>query len=842
MGLPVVGRLLGGTAIPPHPQRQGRFHGMRGIVEMLLLAGVYCAMARLGLSQATVLGMSPVWPAAGAGLAGLLLLGVSRWPAIPLGIVLSSVLFGEGLSLSVVGAGLANTLEAVLGALLLRRLGFSAALERTQDVGLMAAVALVCSLASALLGCLTFVLSGGVAWADAGQVAWVWWVGNTIGALVVAPALLLASLRPEPRWREGLGLTVLVGAVSLLVFSTEAGSHSIAFLLFPLCVWAALRFGPRGAALISLLVATFSVWGTALGQGPFAVSSLEQGLGMAGDKKTEGLVELQLFLAIVSLTSLLVAAARAERSRATARLELLATAVRSVREGVVISELRPGQPLRMVFANAFFRELVGWRLEELVGRSPGELCGAAPGDERRRLLEEALREGESFQGEVVLLRQDGTRMSSEMQLSPVRDGEGRVTHFVATYRDTTAQKQLQAKMVATERMAAMGMLAAGVGHEINNPLAYLTLCLDEARQALGRGAAGLDEARARLVCAREGAERIRVLTRDLKVFSRDGGEERAMLDLNAVVVPALRMAAHEVRPRARLVEEFGQPPKVMGSEARLSQVMLNLLVNALQAIPEGDPARHEVRVRTGQDEAGRAFVEVSDTGCGMSPSVQGRIFEPFFTTKAAHEGTGLGLPICQQIIQAHGGELRVRSEEGRGSVFTVLLPPAPVQVAAVPRAAEALRAAALPLAPVAPAPARVPAAQAATRRGRILIIDDEPRLGQSMRMLLEPSHDVVVTTRGSEALGWVAQGQRFDLVLCDLQMPEMTGVDVYTHLSERAPELARRLIFISGGAYTQATNDFVRTVSNRVLEKPVRPDHLLATIAEALAAGSPPAG
>ncbi len=814
---------------------------------MLVLAGVYAATARLGLSQVTLLGMSPVWPAAGVGLAGLVLLGVSRWPAILLGTVLSRVLFGGEFSPGMLGVGLGNVLEAVLGALLLRRLGFSASLERTQDVGLIAGVSLVCSLVSTAAGCLTFALGGSVAWAYLGRVAWVWWVGNTIGMLLVAPALLLlASWRPEPRWREALGLTVLVGAVSLLVFSTQAGSRSIAFLLFPLCVWAALRFEPRGAALISLLVGIFSVCGTALGYGPFAVSPLDVHLQalMAGarDPKTDGLVELQLFLSILSLTSLLVAAARAERSRATARLELLATAVRSVREGVVISEALPGQPLRMVFANAFFCELVGWRLERLVGRAPKELIESVPGGERCRLLEEALRKGEPFQGEVVLVRQDGTRVSSEMQLSPVKDGEGRVTHYVATHRDITAQKQLQATLVATERITAVGLLAAGVGHEINNPLAYLTLCLDEARQALGRGPAGLDEARARIVCAREGAERIRVLARDLKVFSRDGGEERAMLDLNAVVVPALRMAAHEVRPRARLVEEFGRPPKVLGSEARLGQVMLNLVVNALQAIPDGDPARNEVRVRTGRDDVGRAFVEVSDTGCGMSPAVLGRIFEPFFTTKEANDGTGLGLSICQQIVQAHGGELRVRSEEGRGSTFTVLLPPAPVQEDTTPRALEALRASAPTPAPVAPAPTRSQWAPAASSRGRILIIDDEPRLGQSMRMLLEPSHDVVVTTRGSEALGWVAQGQHFDLVLCDLQMPEMTGMDVYARLRERAPELARRLIFISGGAYTQATNDFVRTVSNRILEKPVRPDELLNTIAQALAAHGPPAG
>jgi CheY-like chemotaxis protein/two-component sensor histidine kinase len=313
------------------------------------------------------------------------------------------------------------------------------------------------------------------------------------------------------------------------------------------------------------------------------------------------------------------------------------------------------------------------------------------------------------------------------------------------------------------------------------------------------------------------SSRLRVSVKDLKVFGREGREEGAMFDLNAVVVPALRLAAHAVHPRARLVEEFGEPPRVSGSEAWLGQVLLDLLVNALRAIPEGHPERHEVRVRTGRDGSGRALVEVSDTGHGMAPVVLARTFDPSFTTRAGGERTGLGLSRCQQLIQSHGGELRVRSEEGRGSTFTVLLPPAQEQALEEEPAARPM-----------------PEVEVPPRR-RILIIDDEPRLAQSMRMLIEPSHDVVVTTRGSEALAWVREGQRFDLVLCDLQMPETTGMDVYSHLRVSAPELAERLVFISGGACTQATRDFLRSVRNRILEKPVRPEELLATIDEALA-------
>ncbi|AKJ07959.1 PAS domain S-box-containing protein [Archangium gephyra] len=789
---------------------------MRGIAEMLALGVVYLASCWLGLTQATIAGAaSPVWPATGVALAGLLLLGVSRWPALFVGACISILGFGSGaIPATTLAIAAGNTLEAVLGVLLLRRLGFSPSLSRTQDVLALTATAAACTLVSALVGALSLGLTGRVPWDGFVLTTWVWWLGNAMGALVVTPVLLLLSRpRPEPRRREALVLAGLTLVVALWSFSGAHRGTPLAyaqvFLLFPLGVWAALRFGSQGAALSTLFIATASIWGTISGHGAFI--SREDG-------RTVDLLELQLFLATIAFTGLLLAASRAERKSARAQLELLATAVRSVQEGVLICELSPGEELQLVYANESFRAMVGCSHQELVGRAPRELCGTGIEPEVQQRLEEALRERDFFRGEVVLAHKDGSRVYSEVQLSPVRNAEGQVLYFVATYRDMTAQKQLQAKLVSAERIAAVGTLAAGVGHEINNPLAYLMLNLEGVAQSLARGPEGLAEARASLESAQEGAERIRVIVRDLKVFSRQQGEERAMLDVNEVVVPALRMAAHAVRPRARLVEDFGQPPKVLGSEARLGQVMLNLLVNALQAIPEGNPEHHEVRVRTGRDDTGRALVEVSDTGCGMPAPVLARIFDPFFTTKPWGEGTGLGLAICQQIIQAHGGELRVSSEEGKGSCFTVLLP-----------SAESRPAAKTPL-PVAPAP--VPALPP---RRRILIIDDEPRLAQSMRMLIEPSHDVFVTTRGAEALAWVNEGQRFDLVLCDLQMPGTTGMDVYSHLRANVPELAERLVFISGGAYTQATRDFVRSVRNRILEKPVRPDELLATIDDALA-------
>jgi PAS domain S-box-containing protein len=794
-------------------ERITRAYDVRGLLTVLALAGVYLAVARVGMTFSVIReGVSPVWPASGLALAALLVLGVSRWPGIFLGTFLVCTLVGAPPAVSL-GMAMGNSLEAVLGALLLRRLGFSASLERVQDVvALIVGPALACSVVSALAGSASLVLFGGLPWAALPRVAGVWWGADAMGIIVVTPALLLLrQWRPLERRLEAVALALWTFLVCIEVFRSGRVSSSIsyveAFLFFPLAVWAALRFGTRGAAFTTLLLTALSIWGTMQGRGPFASEPLPRALLL-----------VQLFIGINAVTGLLLAAVSAGRREAVRQLELLATAVRGLSEGVVISEVRPEGP-RVVFANEAFCTLVGRPLAELVGRSPHEQAGELDPETRQR-LEAALRTSGPFRGQVMMTHPDGTRVHSELQISPVRDAGGAVTHLVSIHRDVTATQELRARLVAAERVAAMGTLAAGVGHEINNPLAYLELGLDQAARSLGQGAAGVPAALAGIEEAREGAERIRLIVQDLRMFSREGGEGHMPVDLREVVALALRMTRHVLRNRARVTQELGPLPRVLGSEARLGQVVLNLLVNAMQALPESEPERQEVRVRTCTAPDGRAQVEVSDTGRGVPPEVLPHIFEPFFTTKSSGEGTGLGLSICRQIVRAHGGEVLVRSEPGKGSVFTVLLPAAPAEVAReVPEPLEGEQAS---------------PASGAARRGRILIIDDEPRLAHSMRLLLEPAHEVVTATRGSEALALVSSGQRFDVVVCDLQMPETTGMDIYARLREQEPELARRLVFISGGACTTAARDFIRTVPNQVLEKPVRPEVLLATINAAM--------
>jgi PAS domain S-box-containing protein len=799
-------------------ERIVRAYGVRGILEMLALAGVYLLAGWGGLQFSRAHDVvSPVWPAAGVALVGLLSLGVSRWPGLFLGSCLVSLL-AQVPPVAALGVATGNSLEAVLGVLLLRRLGFSTKLERLQDVvALTVGVALGATLISALLGTTSLALAGRVPWNALAKAAWVWWGADVLGIIVVVPALvMLQQLQLLERRVEAVALAAATLLVCMEVFLEgwvgPGAAYAETLFFFPLAVWAALRFGTHGTAFTSLLIAVLSIWGTVRGLGPFGREQSERALLL-----------VQLVIAINVITGLLLAAVIAERRNAVKRLELFAAAVQGVDEGVVISEVTPQGP-RVTFANEAFRTLVGLPPEELVGRSPRELLGEMDPETRQR-LEATLSQSAPFRGQVLLKRQDGARVRSELQRSPMRDAQGQVTHLVSIHRDVTATEELRARMVAAERVATVGLLAAGVGHELNNPLSYLELSLAGVARGLGRGGAGMAEALTCLRGAQEGAERIRVIAQDLRMFIRDGGEDRKPVNLTTVVAPALRMTRHLLLNRARWVEQCAPVPAVLGSEARLVQVLVNLLVNAAQAIPEGAPERHEVRVRIDTAPDGRARLEVADTGGGIAPDVLPHLFEPFFTTKAQQEGTGLGLSICQQIVQAHRGEIHVQSAPDSGSIFTVLLPAASEDEAPLVSKGRSVQPSA--------------ALSVAARRGRILIVDDEPRLVQSMRLLLESSHDVVTTTRGSEALAMVSAGQRFDVVVCDLQMPETTGIDVYKRLREQVPELAQRLVFISGGAYTQAARDFIRSVSNRVLEKPVRPEVLLATIDAAMPPQAP---
>ncbi|RKH65668.1 PAS domain S-box protein [Corallococcus aberystwythensis] len=476
----------------------------------------------------------------------------------------------------------------------------------------------------------------------------------------------------------------------------------------------------------------------------------------------------------------------------------------------------------IVYANAVLVTALGFaRAEELVGRRLSEFLSDMPGT--------GVVSGDSkpLTSERRLVLRDGRTRVVELASLPLRfDGQPAVVSII---RDVTEQRQLQARLTLADRLASVGTLAAGIAHEINNPLAFVVSNLgflsDEFRHHLspGPGVRGVrppDVAEWQEVLgeACEGAERVRQIVRQLKTFSRPDEERMTPVDVHAVLDSVVMMAANEIRHRARLRRDYGTVPQVMGNEGRLCQVFLNLVVNAAQAIPEGAAHDHEVVLAT-RVSGGQVVVEVRDTGSGIAPEVMGRIFDPFFTTKPVGVGTGLGLSICHGIITGLGGDILVESTVGKGSTFRVVLP------APQPESADRSPEPAVPTEPVVP-------------RGRVLVVDDEPAVGRVLQRLLR-GHDVEVATSGRQALERMSRAPGFDAVLCDVMMPDLAGRDVYEAVRREYPGLERRFVFVSGGAFTSGAREFLEHIPNPLLEKPFDEARVRDAVEELVRHGPP---
>ena len=362
-----------------------------------------------------------------------------------------------------------------------------------------------------------------------------------------------------------------------------------------------------------------------------------------------------------------------------------------------------------------------------------------------------------------------------------------------------------------DRLASIGQISAGVAHEINNPLAYILGNLDFIRDGLsdpqGYDADWLEDMDASIVDAIDGAKRIQQIVLDLNTFSRREEEEIESFELQTSIHSAVKMIDNQLRHSATLKLELGSPAWVRGDASRFTQVFLNILINATQALEarEGQENHISISLSSADD---MVTVRIRDTGVGIPAELLHRANDPFFTTKTVGEGTGLGLSVSRNLVERYHGELTLESEVGVGTCVILSFP----EVAAPPHLART-----------------EDTSKDASDRLRILLVDDDELILRLLSRTLK-SHQLSQASSGPEAIEILSKRNDFDAILCDLMMPGTTGIDVYDKVRERDPELAARFVFISGGVFGEAMEKRLAALNRPVLSKPIDREMLRETL------------
>ncbi|MBA2662698.1 MAG: PAS domain S-box protein [Bradymonadaceae bacterium] len=384
--------------------------------------------------------------------------------------------------------------------------------------------------------------------------------------------------------------------------------------------------------------------------------------------------------------------------------------------------------------------------------------------------------------------------------------------LISIVRDLTESRMMRMTMMQMERMSAVGTLAAGVAHEINNPLTFVSVNLEFIAHALQELLTAGEQATTvnagedlqdwsdALDDARDGAERIRKIVSDLLTYSQQNEAKAEPIDVEKVIETTINIAWSEIKHRARLVRDFEPVEPVLGESSSLGQVVLNLLINAAHAIPETHDDEQEIRIGLRQIDE-QVIITISDTGTGIPDHILPQIFDPFFTTKSNNKGTGLGLAICRNIVNKLNGQLTVETQLDKGTTFTVTLPITQSRTSLASTAA-------------------LKDDAQLTWRPRVLIIDDERLVRLAIRRQLTKDFEIDDVPSPNEAFALLAQGAHFDIILCDMMMPEDSGIEFFERLKINRPELADRVIFITGGAMSEHSAKFLETTDAPVLNKP----------------------
>ena len=805
-------------------------HWESGALRAVLVAVAYFAGARLGYAFA-VDGTVRLWPPGGLMLGILAMSSPHHWPWLIGGAMAGSIAGDAVLGLParmVAGLAVANAIVYTTAAYVLKRLlGSPVGLSTVHSVAALAlGVVLLSNAVTAVAGAALLQAAFDLPFAR----AWfIWWTGDGLGMLLVAPVVMTwteaVRQRPQPRaWQQVEASVLLVCLVSAALF-VLGPSHALVpsgpHLLFPLLLWAALRFGPVGAATANLLVAGIAIWQASLGRGPFAV-------GTSGP--AAAVLETYAFLAVVAIWSLIAATALAERKTAVVELRQSRERYRNVVETATDAIVTIDRDSRIQFANAATERIFGYTAQELLGRPLSMLMPPDQRDRHSSGFDRYLATGQRrirWQGTALTgLHKDGREVPLEVSFGELVEA-GR-HEFTGILRDISekrageeAMRALEEQYRQSQKMEAIGELAGGIAHDFNN---LLTVVQGNAGMLIDDVGVG-HRLRPQLEQIHAAGQRAATLTRQLLAFSRRqilAPRVMSLADSIAAVGPMLqRLIGEQITVDIRVPTPVAP---IRADPGQVEQVVLNLAINARDAMPAGGTLVIEL-TEVDLDPQGAGAVDltpgryacllVKDTGIGMSAETASRVFEPFFTTKPMGQGTGLGLSTAHGIVKQSGGGISVSSEPGRGSSFSVYFPT--VDTAVDPAAAAESGA------PVRALPAT------------ILVVEDEADVGRLTRRILERAgYRVLLASTPSEAMAIAARERDIQLLLSDVVLPEMSGRILASRLGATHPGL--KILYMSGYTNDALSQHGVLDPGIALIEKPFTGTGLVARIESLLRA------
>lgn len=789
---------------------------------MILGCGlIYLSAALIALkSFATRETPAAIWFATGFLVAVIIIVPKRLWPGVLAAAFVAGAaanfIAGKSLLLAC-SLGVVDALEGLLSGVLLSFLGPNITFNRLRDLtGLVFLSAILGNGVAALAGAASFTIFAGTPF----WTSWrLWWLSNGIGIVTLAPLLVsffrssssIKRLRAD-RIAEAGALLITLIFLSIFIFGHVSWSSiALPYLVFPLLIWAALRFGVLGASVAAVVMAALAIWYTNNGMGPFAIVSVSE---------AEKLLQVQSFVAAALACSLVPATVISERKEAEENLRRSESRLEVAQEiaGVGSFVLDP-QGANSKWSEQMFR-IMG---RDRSAKEPSfrEFLMWVHPEDRERVQESydrMFREQKPFEIDYRYICPDGSWKYLHAIARPERDARSNRMVAFGTLMDMTERRRIEEQLRQAQKMEAVGRLAGGVAHDFNNLLGVIIGYSELALADMKDG----DPLKSRIEPISKAAVRAAGLTSQLLAFSRRQVLKAEELDLNRVVTDLEKMLKRVIGEEIEVITDLQNPlPLVKADPGQMDQVILNLAVNSRDAMPNGGKLRIKTNGFTcrttpsgysGKIPKGEyVMLTVSDTGHGMDGTTKAHIFEPFFTTKEKGKGTGLGLATVYGIVSQSNGYIWAESVVGKGTDMHIVLPAIRPKKRVEPMIATEVTG-------------------THERKEIVLLVEDEEPLRELVSRVVTSMGCTVVEAVSCDDAIRLAQNHSVDILLTDVVMPKMDGFELAKRVCDIRPNI--KVLYMSGYS-DEMVNRYLQSNSRpNFIQKPFKPSELRKRLQE----------